>query len=325
MKKIAFSQVELDATKIEEDENEIRIPAVLARVGVLPYKQGKAFRPEDELRKSLFTFEGAWTTSGKHPDAAVDLPILTSPRDISGKTTNITWDEGIKGVRGMVHLFKLSNKPEFLVDVKTGKRKDVSIGFLYREDLQKGVHEGQSYDFVQRDILINHVAVGVPVGRATQAGIPCTLEVDDYGEAQVAADPWETTENSIRSGHGNKEKYDPDSFRTIDITSGIQAVIACPKGKWANGKCQVGTEVQSYIFDKTKFDMTKAKAWFNAHGGGDAVLALAKVIVDSTSGGVAAIVLVPSGGVGATISNSKKTPEDEIERTEKLLEMLPSS
>lgn len=80
--------------------------------------------------------------------------------------------------------------------------------------------------------------------------------------------PWETTEENIRSGHGNPDNFDPDSFRTIDITTGIKAVIGCPKGNYENGKCKVGTEVQSYLFDKAKFTMKEAKAWFKEHEGG---------------------------------------------------------
>ena len=43
---------------------------------------------------------------------------------------------------------------------------------------------------------------------------------------------WEKTADYIRSGHGDKSKYDPDSFRTITIDEkeGIKAIIGCPKG-----------------------------------------------------------------------------------------------
>jgi len=77
--------------------------------------------------------------------------------------------------------------------------------------------------------------------------------------------PWEETNDYIRSGHENPDKYDKDSMRTIDIDAaeGIKAVIGCPKGKFKGGKCTVGTEVQSYLFSKEKgWTMTKAKEWF---------------------------------------------------------------
>ncbi len=77
--------------------------------------------------------------------------------------------------------------------------------------------------------------------------------------------PWEETDDYIRSGHESPDKYDKDSMRTIEIDAeeGIKAVIGCPKGNFKQGKCAVGTEVQSYLFAKEKgWTMTKAKAWF---------------------------------------------------------------
>ena len=77
--------------------------------------------------------------------------------------------------------------------------------------------------------------------------------------------PWEETTDYVRSGHESPDKFDKDSMRTIDIDAaeGIKAVIGCPKGNFSGGKCNVGTEVQSYLFAKEKgWTMTKAKAWF---------------------------------------------------------------
>jgi hypothetical protein len=77
--------------------------------------------------------------------------------------------------------------------------------------------------------------------------------------------PWEETDEYIRSGHEDPSKYDSDSVRTIDISEekGIKAVIGCPKGHFKSGKCEVGTEVQSYLFAKEEgWSMSKAKEWF---------------------------------------------------------------
>ncbi len=49
----------------------------------------------------------------------------------------------------------------------------------------------------------------------------------------------------------------------IDASKGIKAVIGCPKGNFKDGKCSIGTEVQSYLFAKNEnWTMTKAKTWF---------------------------------------------------------------
>jgi hypothetical protein len=73
--------------------------------------------------------------------------------------------------------------------------------------------------------------------------------------------PWETTDDYIRSGHRDPSEFQPDSLRTITLSEeeGIKAVIGKPKGKDT-------TEVQSYLFDKSKgWTLQKAKAWFQQH------------------------------------------------------------
>lgn len=80
--------------------------------------------------------------------------------------------------------------------------------------------------------------------------------------------PWDETKQYIRSGHRNVDDFDSDSLRTITIDEeqGINAVTGCPKGQYEGGKCQVGTEIQSYLFDKSKgWTMNQAFAWFDAH------------------------------------------------------------
>ena len=80
--------------------------------------------------------------------------------------------------------------------------------------------------------------------------------------------PWDESEDYIRSGHRDPDSFDKDSFRTIDIDKekGIKAVVGCPKGQYEGGKCKVGMEVQSFLFDKSKgWTMDKAKDWFEKH------------------------------------------------------------
>jgi hypothetical protein len=154
-------------------------------------------------------------------------------------------------------------KPEVLKKIKSGELKDNSIGFTCDKDLTPGEFQGQHYDYVQRNICIDHLAAPIEKGRCPSPY--CGINVDSAEQ-----DVWETTEENIRSGHGDKGSFDPDSFRTIDITDGIKAVVGCPKGSYVEGKCKVGMETQSFLFDKTKFDMEKAKAWFEKHHGDSA-------------------------------------------------------
>jgi len=70
------------------------------------------------------------------------------------------------------------------------------------------------------------------------------------------------TEYSYRIRQEDPDKFDQKSFRTIEITEGVEAVVGCPRGQYANGKCSVGTDIQSYILDKEKFDSEEeAQKW----------------------------------------------------------------
>ena len=60
-------------------------------------------------------------------------------------------------------------------DVKSGRKRDVSVGFTYDTVEKTSEWQGEKYDYVQENLLINHVAVGVPVGRirAPFIGLGC--------------------------------------------------------------------------------------------------------------------------------------------------------
>jgi len=61
------------------------------------------------------------------------------------------------------------------------------------------------------------------------------------------------------------DQFDSESFRYVDITEGVKAVVGCPKGRFKGGKCEVGIEVQKFVFDKEKFTSEEAKKWVEEH------------------------------------------------------------
>jgi hypothetical protein len=171
LRKVGTAHIELDSVSIiSENEDELVLPGVLAREGVLRYAQGRAYRAADELQKSLFTFDGAWVVGGRHPETWV----LMDPELIGGRVDHVEWDAENRLVRGRVHLLKAKVSADFLAAVKAGVLSKNSIGFMYEEDWTPGLFNGEKYDFVQRKILVDHVAVGVPFPRDPG----CTLGVD---------------------------------------------------------------------------------------------------------------------------------------------------
>jgi hypothetical protein len=284
---------EVDSTlPIKETEDELVIPAILAREGVLSYSKGNMLRSKEELRDALFTFSKAWVTAEKHPEPLISI-ITDRKKQIKGDLTDIRLDEnavmpnGKKSVavKANVHLIKKSLSPQFIDDVKTGRKRDVSVGFLFDTVEEKGNWQGEPYDFKQENILINHVAVGVPVGRmrAPFIGLGCDQadlllaeslipQVEKHPEktlpatesspnpiqptvketdARMGADP-ETTQTQIRIP---VDTCKITSTITLSAEQGISALY-----------CTGEKKIHTYLFDRAKgWDMPKAQAWVDSH------------------------------------------------------------
>jgi hypothetical protein len=112
--KIGTVEFEIDSTKIQETDTTLVIPATIAREAVLPYEQGIAYRPKDELKESFFTFDNAFVVSGKHPDQM----IVSKPKEITGRIQNPVWHDDEAKITGEVVLYKAKNAPTFLADVR---------------------------------------------------------------------------------------------------------------------------------------------------------------------------------------------------------------
>ena len=252
MRKIGTSHAEVDASKIVEDSDEfLVVPAIIAREGVFPYPEGKAYKPAVELKDAAFTAEGAWVVAEKHPDTVV----LTVRNDIKGKVESAKFCEKINGILGNLRFFKAKCDAAFLAEIRTGKRKDVSLGFFYDYDATPGKWNDEPYDFVQRNILVDHVAAGVPVGRCRSPY--CGIAVDSLIR-KVALDP-EETENFIHIPVSGSEDFVQGSFRTIiiDAIKGIMVVV----GKLKSDP-EGSMHIQCFLFDKSKgWTMEKAQAW----------------------------------------------------------------
>jgi hypothetical protein len=249
MRKIGIAQAEIDATKIIEDTDDfLVVPAIIAREGIFRHFEGMEYYPAEEIKKAVWTAEGAWIVPERHPDAK----IVTDVDDIVGRVEKPFFCDKINGIRANLRFDKKRATSEFIAEIKVGKRKDVSWGYFYDEDSTPGDWNGQHYDHVRRKYLVNHVAAGVPIGRCSSPY--CGIAVDELIR-KFGADPWEETEEYIRSGH----KEPGETCRTIDISEeqGIKAIY-CKYGEdWA---------IQSYLFSKAKdWTVEKAKAWFEAH------------------------------------------------------------
>lgn len=171
VRRLGFDRATLDGGVVEETNQHLVMRAVIAREMVQEYPEGLAFKPADELEKADWTAEGRWVATMQHPDTG----LIARRSDVKGKIERAAFARDItdpktrrpmvRGIRADIKWFKDKVPKNILDDVKSGVLRDVSIGFTYEEDRTPGEWEGQKYDFVQRNIFIDHVVAPCPVGR----------------------------------------------------------------------------------------------------------------------------------------------------------------
>jgi len=198
--------VTLDASKISAYVHDVHGPVtvfkdvVIARAIVHEYDDGMAYKPGKELGEAYWTADGMWATSGGHPSTAV----ISTRDQIHGRTVNPRFTKSLidpdtkrpmdRGILADLEVFDNKVAPEVLTDMKNGKKTDVSIGFFFDYDDTAGIVDdeedqslkGTAYDYVQRNITINHVAFGIDQGRC---GMPyCGIGADGVIR-EIAGDP----------------------------------------------------------------------------------------------------------------------------------------
>jgi len=164
MKKIAYDCIALDQGQIVEDSKCcLKVNAIIARAGVYQYEDGKALKSKLELLKATRTARYAKLTVGNHPPTQV----IMNQNDIYGGVEKPFFDNG--KLRAVLSFDKYTVPDETIdkireaVNTKTGI--DNSIGFYYDADWTPGIDRNvntdaeEHYDYIMRNIVIDHVAV----------------------------------------------------------------------------------------------------------------------------------------------------------------------
>ena len=228
MKRILqHDQVRLDSSRVEHYDHDVFGPVtvfkdvVIARAIVQEYDDGMAYKPGKELLDAFWTVEGRWSISGRHPDTY----LIMNRDDIHGRTVNARPTKSLKdpntgrpmdrGILVDLEVFDSRVAPQFLSDMVAGARADVSIGFSFDADLTPGVVDdeddksimGSKYDYVQRNISIDHVAFGLDAGRCPMPF--CGVGADAI---RVAFDPLGEYEDFADCVAKNQDKDDPEAY-----------------------------------------------------------------------------------------------------------------
>ena len=209
-KLFVYDTVTVNASKVEHYDHPTYGPITvfknvpIAREIIQEYEDGMAWKPADELEKAYWTADGRWAKVMAHPETTV----LSSIDDINGRMVNPRFTKSLKDLEtrrpmvrgGLVDLEVFDNKvaPDTLKDMLTGIRTDVSIGFFFDKDGTPGIIEedghplnGSSYDYVQRNLMIDHLAFGLEKGAGRCPFPACGIGAD----RKVTADPFAGFEN----------------------------------------------------------------------------------------------------------------------------------
>lgn len=137
----------------------------ITKVGVFPYL-GKQISPECEPDKVYYVLRPKEELFKKETLNSLRLLPLVDNHTMIGKDFTAPEEKGIDGVLGddvshdndtIYNDLKLfSNK---IKDEISNGKKELSLGYFCRYDKQPGTYKGQRYDFIQRDIIGNHLAL----------------------------------------------------------------------------------------------------------------------------------------------------------------------
>lgn len=202
-------QIKLDAERITSykhpvfGDTTVFHGVVIASEMVQPYEDGRAYKSRDELEKYAPYVDGRWVIVGAHP-----VEGIISERDqVSGRTINPHYVKDLNdpktkrpcraGVRADIEIFDGKVSPQTLLDMKNGKKQDVSIGFFFSKDETPGIVEvdackGEEYDYVQRNMFHDHLAAGLDNGRCPMPY--CGLGADEIIK-NLTGDPFAGFEN----------------------------------------------------------------------------------------------------------------------------------
>jgi len=204
MKKLAYDNIRFDSVKVVEDnKNYLKVQAVITKEGVYDYPDGRAFKCRKELLKAVPSAISAKLTIYDHPDSMV----IMSQDQIYGFIEKPYFDND--KIRANLAFNKKVTPPDFLAKIEKGLMRDVSIGFYYSPEFKQGHWNGKTYDYIMRDIVIDHVAAGVLRGRCSYPS--CGIGVDSYMR-RIALDPFGEYTSMQDCISKNQNKKDPAAW-----------------------------------------------------------------------------------------------------------------
>jgi hypothetical protein len=247
MRRYGIKSVEVDGFQVKEDDETLIVPAVITREGVYEYDGMLVYEPAEEVEKATFTAMNAWIVEEHPPEI-----ILLNPDLIRGTVRNPVFVED--RIKADLVFFKDRCSPRYLNEIKNGKARSVSIGFFWECVPQKGEWRGQHYDYIKKNILIDHVAVGSWQGRCSYPlcgiGVNTLKGADPYPNEQSCRLRDPETLDIVGSG---ERKHNGKTYRVI---------FGKPKGEKDAGSVE-----QAYRYPVETWSEAEARKHCQDHNG----------------------------------------------------------
>mgnify|MGYP001132524756 CR=1 FL=1 len=169
---LAYDNIEITPRIVADNNRFLKVEAVISRTGVYKYDDGMALKCTSELKKATRTARYAKLTLNDHPETKV----IMSQQDLYGGVERPFFDNN--KMRAVLSFDKQFVSDAVLTQIRSGALKDVSIGFYYRPDFTPGwardvnTDKPKHYDYIMRDIMIDHVVGGVGPGMRGRCTFP---------------------------------------------------------------------------------------------------------------------------------------------------------
>lgn len=194
----------------ETPEGYLTVTVPITRPGVFPYqRQDGTVQMEAKLPDEIFSDRTIRSARSKPvTDEHPNEPVTIDNYQTYAKGMSHT-DARVEDLKLYVSI-TITDK-DLIQKIYDGKR-EISIGFMSDVVAEKGTYNGQQYEYVQRNIEINHIAI-VDQGRA---GPEVAIRSD--------SDAWQINDNDEQGGNKNMAKYKIDE-KEYEVDSAVKSHI----------------------------------------------------------------------------------------------------
>ena len=255
-----FDLVRLGAGAQRTPQGFLKIPAAFSRTGIQVYRRAdgseiREYRPESEVfsKDSLASLSLAPVTAD-HPGEMV------TPANV--KTHAIGWvSETVKRDGNKVVGHVIVADADAIAKVERGELREISLGYKARMDMTAGESDEGRYDAIQRDIVVNHAALG-PEGWG-RAGPDVRLRLDsDDAMSYVPEDQSAVGAETFRGDSlMRKIKVNGVTFEVEDsVAEALEAERAdAAKEKAEHEKIQARADAAEEKISKLDAELAEAK------------------------------------------------------------------